>query len=381
MSRPFRTWLPTLLGPMMLAACAAIGAVWVETSAVLRDGDAWLVSRLLLGGFVVAFLLGDWADHRGRTSASTALIGVMALCALGVVASGRSGTASVLLVVVVGALGARLSGRMLLLVMLALNAVVLALLLQVWALPPRVALIHLMAYAGFQAFAATATRLAAESARSAEALRTVNAQLLATRALLDATARDSERLRLSRELHDVAGHKLTALKLNLRQLQRDPALAGHDGLSTAVTLADDLLEDLRGVVRQLRAHDGIELGPALARLAEPLPRPRVRLDIDPDARPARPEHAACLLRVAQEGLTNAARHGGAQSAWLQVAREPGAVRLVLDDDGHVRWPLQDGNGLSGMRERLAALGGTLALSPSPHGGLRIDARLPTEIPV
>ncbi|MEL2266475.1 histidine kinase, partial [Klebsiella pneumoniae] len=79
-------------------------------------------------------------------------------------------------------------------------------------------------------------------------LARVNADLLATRALLADSARDAERLRLARELHDVAGHKLTAMRLNLRALAADPVLAGREGLVLAEQLSGELLADIRQVV-------------------------------------------------------------------------------------------------------------------------------------
>ena len=88
-----------------------------------------------------------------------------------------------------------------------------------------------------------------------------NAHLLATRSLLEESARDHERLRLARELHDVAGHKLTALKLNLTALERsgDARRANLD--QRASQLATELLDDIRGVVAQIRQHDGLDSAP------------------------------------------------------------------------------------------------------------------------
>src|SRR5690606_597714 len=158
-------------------------------------------------------------------------------------------------------------------------------------------------------------------ARSAERARDrlalVNADLLATRALLADSARDAERLRVARELHDVAGHKLTALTLNLRALAAEPGLAGHQGLDVARQLAGELMGDLRQVVQQLREDRGLDLATALHALAAPLPRPALRLDIADDVRIGDPQVAEALLRMVQEALTNSARHG--QARHLDVA--------------------------------------------------------------
>src|SRR3546814_18563567 len=79
---------------------------------------------------------------------------------------------------------------------------------------------------------------------------------------LDA-ARDAERVRVARELHDVAGHKLTALTLNLRALAADPQLGAREEVPVSQQLARELLGDLRGVVQALRDPRGPDLAPAL----------------------------------------------------------------------------------------------------------------------
>jgi signal transduction histidine kinase len=85
--------------------------------------------------------------------------------------------------------------------------------------------------------------------------------------------------------------------------------------------------------------------------------------------------------VVQEALTNAARHAGADTLTVGLARDRtggrDGVRLTLEDDGRVRGPLRPGNGLRGMRERVEACGGVLEFATTPRGALRIDARLPT----
>lgn len=377
-----RHWASGLLDPLALAAYVAWAAVWVGTGAILarQDPAALLPARLLMLGFLAAFIvaLRD-QDTRPRWRFDLALLGQLG-CSLGLLWLGAgSGTAPVLLVLLAAMLAARFRALPLLLVLAGVNLVVAVIMRWQWQADWGWIATSLAGYASFQAFAALLMRSANRAEAASEALRAVNADLLATRSLLAESARDSERLRLSRELHDVAGHKLTALKLNLRQLQREPALEGNAALQTSATLADELLDDLRAVVRELRRHDGLDLGEALRQLAAPLPRPRVQVQVDEDARAPDAARAEALLWVAQEALTNAARHSGARQAWLHLAREPAGLRLSVEDDGRVQWPPAPGNGLRGMRERLVALGGELVLANSPHGGLKVMATLPQEI--
>ena len=369
-----------LLSPLMIAALVTWGAVWLESVGRIaaRDPDLAGPARILLAGFLAGFLLVHFAEGARRLWLCDAGLLVQVACVFGLLMIGPTGIAGVLLVLVgVGfAIGFRF--RIAAVFLVAINLGLFAVVHWAWGVPPGRAVPLVAAYVGFQVFALMMVVYAKKAERSAETLREVNAGLMATRSLLAETARDQERLRLSRELHDVAGHQLTALKLNLRALARDPSLAGRRELELATRLADELLDELRSVARQLRASDGIDLAEALARLSEPLPRPRTELSVGPDARVPRAEQADVLLRAAQEALTNAARHGGAERAWIRLGRQGDDLVLSVDDDGRVRWPVVPGQGLTGMQERARALGGEAALSPSPEGGLRVAVRLPLQ---
>lgn len=237
-------------------------------------------------------------------------------------------------------------------------------------------MLNLLPLLGFQAFAALTALYAERSERRGDELADLNAELRATQRLLEESTRSDERLRLSRELHDVAGHKLTALKLHLRALHRDPAFAGREELGISLQLADELLGDIRAVVGELRQHDGIDLGEALQALARPLPGVRIELHGREHARVASVAQAEALLRVAQEGLTNALRHGQATRITLRVEANEGRLHLSVEDDGRGRLPLAEGNGLRGMRERLAAFGGALRIEQRQPQGLAVHADLP-----
>jgi signal transduction histidine kinase len=378
-----RSWRSEPLGsPLLIAALVTWLAVWVQSvgSLAARDPSLAWPARIALAIFMIAFVTTIFTDSPARRRLhDLALLGQLG-AAFALLSLGPSGSAGVLLILFAATFTLRWPLPRELLALATVNAGLFALMSWHWGLRPGAALTTVVALAGFQAFAVLTVRYAVRAEQMAAELRTVNAGLLATRSLLDETARDQERLRLSRELHDVAGHKLTALKLNLRALARDPALADREEIRTSAQLADELLDELRALVRQLRITDGLDLQQALLRLAEPLPRPGVEFSIAPDARVPRAEQAEALLRVAQEALTNAARHGGARRAWLSLRHAGDDIELAIEDDGRVRWPLRPGNGLTGMRERVEALGGSLEATPSGRGGLRLAARLPLEMP-
>ncbi len=286
----------------------------------------------------------------------------------------QEGLQPVLLILLAAQAASLFTARSTLLLMLVANAALLALLL---AQKPLVAaLVTALAYAGFQGFAVLTTQAQDAAQRARDEARRINAELLATRAMLAEGARAEERLHLSRELHDVAGHKLTALKLQLGLCApgSDQAAAA---LAASRQLADELLAEVRGVVGALRAHDGVDLHSALAALAEGIPSPRITLALAADARPADFARAQALLRAAQEGITNALRHAGARSLHIALTRaEDGSLSLSVADDGCGMGSAAAGHGLNGLQERLSAVGGSLAVTTRPGGGSLLSARVP-----
>lgn len=356
-----------LYKPLNGAAYLTWGAVLVgllsgSFNAPGRGASAAVVVALMLV-FLGAFLFDAWyTERRDDVRVATAALAVEVAAALALVALTADGTAPVLLVIAV-AQAVDLPRRSLIAFVAAANLGLAVILLRTW--PTQSALIVFLMYFGFQAFAGLTGWYAKAAGRSRDELARVNAHLLATRSLLEESARDGERLRLARELHDVAGHKLTAIKLQLALLARDPA-AAPPAVTTAAALAGELLHDLRGVVGQLRRHEGLDLKRAIEELVAPLPRPRVHVDIAADARVDDVVQAQALLRTAQEALTNAARHSAADNVWLTLARVDGRIVLDVRDDGRGSAPLRPGHGLSGMRERLEAIGGGVKLA-GEHG--------------
>ncbi len=370
-----------LLSPLAFASYAALAAVWLGSVAGqfgAASGSVPLAASAALV-FTLGWMWGLACPEGFKSRYDDAAMLTMILASFALIWLSPYGASPVLLVLLACSLAFRFRGTALVGALVLMNLAYLAILLARTNSAAMQALVTVFAFAGFQGFSVLVIIALQRAEQMAEQLRQVNASLLATRSLLDESARESERLRVSRELHDVAGHKLTALKLNLRALGRDPALAAQREFEVAGALADELLEDIRAVVRQLRQHEGLDLQEALQRLAEPLPRPRVEIEVADDARVRNAEQAEALLRVAQEGLTNAARHSGAQRAWLRLHRTADALEMSVEDDGHVRLPVKPGNGLTGMRERIEQLGGSLETGASARGGLRLAARLPLEV--
>jgi signal transduction histidine kinase len=374
------TRLRSLLEPMNIAALIAWLAIGSELwnfspkSTGLIDGAAlWPIVIGLHALFLLLFVLRDVLSIVSLP-ARLLVLAQFAIVLL-MVALARYDSVPILMIIAMAQLAMFFPPRWLALTFLLVNGALYLILSQLWRTASPV--FELLIGASFQLFAIMTTWYAFTARRSRDDLALVNADLLATRSLLAESARDSERLRISRELHDVAGHKLTALKLNLGALQRQAELRDNAQLALCTQLADELLGDIRGVVQQMRLHDGVDLHELIERLAAPFPKPRLRLQMDAGLRVQSLEQAEAVLRTVQEALTNAARHGGAENLWLSVHREGAQLRLELRDDGRgSAGELCFGNGLTGMRERLEAIGGGVDAHRGDSGGVELSAWLP-----
>jgi signal transduction histidine kinase len=194
------------------------------------------------------------------------------------------------------------------------------------------------------------------------------------------TAADEARRRIERDLHDGAQQRLVTLALQLREIQAAaPPEAGDlarrlDGVTAGL---DDALEELREIARGIHpavlAQGGLR--PALQALAHRCPVP-VDLQVQvPAARLPGPAEIAAYY-VVSEALTNTARHAGATAATVEVTCGEGALRVRVRDDGRGGADLAHGSGLVGLRDRVEALGGRLAVGDEPGAGTSLDVRIP-----
>lgn len=376
MPSPWTARLKSLFSPLSLAAYAAWGAVWLATS----NDPGGVVPEPVLRASLLLFLAVFALEHLRpdpRPRASAALAGAaLAVLAFVAIAGSPQGPAPILLILLASMLAAHFDWKPLLVALALINAVFVVIVLAYWTLSPRSLVVYVLAYSSFQVFAAMVMRTAAHAEAMSERLRASNADLLATRELLTAGTRDAERLRVARELHDIAGHKLTALKLNLAVLMRDPRYADAEQPRVCATLADELLADLRGMVERMREDEGLDLSAAMLALASPFPRPRTHVEIAADARVATLAQAEALLRTMQEALTNSARHSQGQNLWVVLRREPRQLLLDIRDDGRGSGALVPGSGLAGMRERIEGLGGALRIERLATGAVHVQAALP-----
>ena len=227
--------------------------------------------------------------------------------------------------------------------------------------------------------------------RESQARRAVIAELMATRSELAArereVGREAERARLAGEIHDTVAQGLSSIGMLLHAAERsDPSHPAVEQIRLAREVAGENLTETRRLIAALRPAplDGVSLAGALRRIAERVgtenPGLAVSVGGDPTADPPA-ELSAVLVRVTQEALTNAVKHGSPDQIRITLDHRPTSVQLEVHDDGcgfDTTAPRTAASfGLDGMARRVDDLGGTLEVESEVGGGTSVRAVLPT----
>jgi len=225
-------------------------------------------------------------------------------------------------------------------------------------------------------------REAIDLERSRRALRELSASVV--------EAREEERRRIARELHDELGQRLTAIKLDLAALARAAQLAaGDERVAAMQATLDDTVASVRRIASDLRPLmlDDLGLSAAiewLARDASQRMGITVRAKLPLQEPPLDERVAIALFRTVQEALTNVARHSGAQLVDVALELRDDQLVLGVADDGRGlpddALERRGSFGLLGLQERAHMLGGTLEVKARPGGGTQLTMRLPARAP-
>ncbi|MFE9702132.1 HAMP domain-containing sensor histidine kinase [Streptomyces sp. NPDC005930] len=220
-----------------------------------------------------------------------------------------------------------------------------------------------------------------------ELIRTFNAMLdrleteRATSSARVLLAQEAERRRIAQELHDEVGQSMTAILLVLGRAADDAQEPLREELHQAQEITRESLDEVRRLVRRLRPGvlDDLGLVSALSSLTHDFATHtglRVVRRFDADLPVLDHETELVLYRVAQESLTNAARHADAERLEVGLGRADGAVTLTVADDGRGIEAAHEGAGIRGMRERALLIGAALDITSAPGSGTRIRLTAP-----
>ena len=201
-------------------------------------------------------------------------------------------------------------------------------------------------YFGFQIFSLFSTYATLSEAKARMELARLNAELRATQELVTESSRMAERLRIARDLHDLIGHHLTALSLNLEVANHVAEGNAKEPIEQAQSLAKLLLSDVRDVVSTMREDENVDVNKALSSLTEGIPKPHIHLLMPPNIQLDDPNRAHVLVRCVQEVITNAIKHAHADNLWIKLESTNDQIFVKAHDDGRGSATIAAGNGFN-----------------------------------
>ena len=223
-------------------------------------------------------------------------------------------------------------------------------------------------YFMLQMFGFSAIETIQREEKAKEELAIINQELLATRFMLKTTSQKQERLRISRDLHDVIGHQLTALSLNLEVAKHKVSEEFKPLLEDNLQLAKTLLTDVRQVVKEMRDQEKFDLVSSLENLINQLPNCQLKEISSADINSLQLKQQ--LMFCLQEGVSNALRHGKANLFTFTNEKTDNNLMIELADNGSANKAHSNtnfGSGLAGMKERLIDFTGEVELITNENG--------------
>lgn len=356
-------------GLAILVLCLAIGALMLIAGAEPLI-PTWLWTGLLLGCLSCCVLAGGGLLRRRLqlVAYATAVLSSWAL----VLTMPNQGMLQVVLIVV-AAVGSYVLSLRLVFGVIVLNCLVIAGHLWYQGADAQEYLTAAFFYLILHLAAVFSTYALWREVQVRAELEQKTTELEAASVLLEDSAKTAERLRISRELHDLIGHQLTVLNLELEAAKHREGAQARQHIDQAADVAKALLADVRSTVGELRDAGPGDLRTALLRIASAVQSLDIDVQVDEEIT-VDEQQAEALVRAGQEIITNAIKHGEAKELWLTVELDGAEIRLQGTNDGLAPRRVMPGHGLQGLRERVELLGGSLTLRPHPH--FTVEVSLP-----
>jgi signal transduction histidine kinase len=229
----------------------------------------------------------------------------------------------------------------------------------------------------FNMFALIMVNTATKEREAKERANQLNRELLATQKLLRQASTQAERVRIAQNIHDLLGHHLTALSINLQVASRITQGEAKEKIETCHGLAKLLLSDVREAVSEIREKSDVELKDTLMALFDNLPRLKIQLHFDDNLNINEVNTADTIIKCVQESVTNTLKHSTADVVVLQVNKAKQGISVNINDNGKLIKHFDMGNGLKGMVERLSLIGGHVNFTHD-NKGFRTSISIPQE---
>jgi len=244
------------------------------------------------------------------------------------------------------------------------SVIVMLVVVFVWFLIERyhwhqAAMVKGLLYTSFHFFAIMMSHQTKLAQQATEKSNQLNAELLTTQNLLSQASRLNERTRIARDLHDLLGHHMTALIINLQVISHQTQGDVQNKVDQCHSLSKLLLSDIREAVTSLRQNHQLDFKELLSSVAENVPRLKIESNIEIDFELDDIDLVRNILSIIQEAITNSLKHSDATQFDISIKIHNQRLELQMTDNGHLNKPLVLGNGLKGMQERVKDLEGEI----------------------
>ncbi len=230
-------------------------------------------------------------------------------------------------------------------------------------------------YYTFHLFAVSMTINAMSAEKAKEKAEKLNNELESTQFLLGEASRQNERTRIARDLHDLLGHHLTALLINLQVAEHTTEGDAKENIIKCYSLAKLLMSDVREAVESIRDNQSLNFENMLNKMIEAIPSLKFNIDIKYDFELDDIEMVKQLLSCIQESITNCLKHANATQFKLVISKNENKLMLEIEDDGRCKKKIIVGHGLIGITERIQMLKGIVDFNTS-SGSLKINICIP-----
>ena len=230
-------------------------------------------------------------------------------------------------------------------------------------------------YGSFHFFSILMAHQTQEAQQAKQRLERLNNELRATQDLVEQAGRQQERTRIARDLHDLIGHHLTALIINLEVAKHQTSGPAKQQVEQSHALAKLLMSDVREAISEIRANEAININSLIELWRSYIPTITIHTDIDESITWHDLTIAQTVSFCILEALTNSMRHANADNLYITIRQVDDRLQIRVADDGELKGELVFGNGLSGMRERLAEVNGNLQAEVI-DGHLELNIDLP-----
>jgi len=238
-----------------------------------------------------------------------------------------------------------------------------------------------MIYGCFHFFAVLMSYHAIEAEKATRKAHQLNRELETTQQLLTEASKHNERTRIARDLHDLLGHHLTALIINLQVATRLTQGDANDKVEQCHSLAKLLLSDVREAVSTLRENSELNFEQILEQMIENIPNIEIVTSIKTKIPADNLPLAKTLLSCIQEAITNSLRHSSADKFWISLSQKDDSFLLELRDNGEIKHEIVEGNGLSGMRERIKEFGGQISIERLAANNQKESLKITIALPI